>query len=74
MERPTTAERQRLVRVARGLEPADLVIRNAHVVDVFTLEVREGDVAICGAWIAGIGSPKAIVTDEGVTKKRLSPP
>jgi adenine deaminase len=54
---PTTAERQRLVRVARGLEPAGLVIRNAHVVDVFTLEVREADVAICGAWIAGIGSP-----------------
>ncbi len=54
--KPSTLERQRLIRVARGLEPADLVIRNARVVDVFTLEVREADVALCGAWIAGIGS------------------
>lgn len=52
---PSNAERQRLVRVARGLEPADLVIRNARVVDVFTLEIVAADVAICGAWIAGVG-------------------
>ena len=52
---PSTTERQRLVRVARGLEPADLVIRNARVVDVFTLEIIAADVAICGGWIAGVG-------------------
>jgi adenine deaminase len=52
---PSIAEKQRLVRVARGLEPADVVIRGARVLDVFTLEVLDADVAICGAWIAGVG-------------------
>lgn len=52
---PSIAERQRLVRVARGLEPADLVIRNARVADVFTLEMVAADVAVCGGWIAGVG-------------------
>ncbi len=52
---PSSAERQRLVRVARGMEIADLVIKNARVADVFTLEIVTADVAICGPWIAGVG-------------------
>lgn len=44
-----------LLRVARGDAPADLVIRNARVVNVRTLEIEEVDVAIAGGRIAGLG-------------------
>jgi len=44
-----------LISVARGDAPADLVLANARVVNVFTGEVESGDVAISGGRIAGIG-------------------
>jgi len=46
----------RRLAVARGDEPADLVIRGGRVLSVFTREWLEGDVAICDGTIAGIGS------------------
>ncbi len=48
--------RKRLIDVAAGREEADLVISNAHVVDVFTGTIREGDVEVVGGFIAGVGS------------------
>ena len=45
-----------LIAVARGDEPADLVLRNAHVVNVFTGEILEADVVLAGEWIAAVGS------------------
>jgi adenine deaminase len=45
----------RLVRVARGQEPADLVVRGGRVVDVLTQQVRDADVAIAGDRIAAVG-------------------
>ncbi|MFL5961272.1 MAG: adenine deaminase [Gaiellaceae bacterium] len=41
--------------VARGDEPADLVIRGGKVLSVFTREWLEADVAIADGWIAGLG-------------------
>jgi adenine deaminase len=41
--------------VARGDEPADLVIRGGRVLSVFTREWLETDVAIVDGWIAGLG-------------------
>src|SRR5213080_3709936 len=41
--------------VARGDEPADLVIRGGKVLSVFTREWLEVDVAIADGWIAGLG-------------------
>jgi adenine deaminase len=41
--------------VARGDEPADLVIRGGRVLSVFTREWLETDVAIADGWIAGLG-------------------
>ena len=41
--------------VARGDEPADLVIRGGKVLSVFTREWLETDVAIVDGWIAGLG-------------------
>jgi adenine deaminase len=41
--------------VARGDEPADVVIRGGRVLSVFTREWLEADVAIADGWIAGLG-------------------
>ncbi len=41
--------------VARGNIKADLVLKNANVVNVFTETIERLDVAICGGTIAGLG-------------------
>ncbi len=46
---------QRLVRVALGQEPADLLLQGGHVVNVFTLRVEPANVAIVDGQIAGVG-------------------
>jgi len=48
-------ELAKIIRVARGHMPADLVLRNARIVNVFSAEVYEGDIAILGERIVGIG-------------------
>jgi adenine deaminase len=50
---PTTLSR--LISVAKGELPADLLLANARVVNVFTGEVEAGNVAVCGERIAGVG-------------------
>jgi adenine deaminase len=45
----------RRLAVARGDEPADLVIRGGRVLSVFTKEWLDVDVAIVDGWIAGLG-------------------
>jgi adenine deaminase len=45
----------RIVSVARGDEPADLLLANARIVDVLTGEIRSADIAVAGDSIAGIG-------------------
>jgi adenine deaminase len=52
------AEREQLatrLRVARGEEPADLVLTGGKVVDVFSGKVREIDVALHDGIVAGLG-------------------
>lgn len=46
---------KRLIDVAAGRVPADLVLKNAQVVDVYQAEILQGDVAIVDGRIAGIG-------------------
>jgi adenine deaminase len=53
---PQTGDLARRLAVARGDEPADLVIRGGRVLSVFTREWLEVDVAICDGTIAGLGS------------------
>ena len=50
---------ERRIAVARGDEPADLVVRNGHVLSVFTREWLDVDVAICDGFIAGLGEYEA---------------
>lgn len=45
-----------LIAVARGDVPADLVLRNARLVNVLSAEVHAADIAIWDGWIAGVGS------------------
>jgi adenine deaminase len=45
----------RLLAVARGQMLADLVLHGGRLVNVFTGEIEEADVAICGGRIAGVG-------------------
>ncbi|MCI7612511.1 MAG: adenine deaminase [Selenomonadaceae bacterium] len=47
---------KRLIRVAQGLEPADLVLKNAEVFHVYTGEFILSDIAIADGYIAGTGS------------------
>lgn len=47
---------QKRIRIASGKEPADLVIKNARVVNVFTHEIVEGDIAVSDGCIAGVGA------------------
>lgn len=44
-----------MIDVAAGRTRADLVLKNANVVNVFTGDVTPGDIAIHGSFIAGIG-------------------
>jgi len=45
----------RRLAVARGDEPADLVIRGAKVFSAFTREWLDGDLAIADGYVAGVG-------------------
>jgi len=59
-EKLSKNELKRLIRVAKGEEKADLVIKSAEVVNVLTEEIYRADIAICGDRIAGIGSYEGI--------------
>jgi len=48
-------ERQKLIQVALGEEKADLVIKNAQLVNVLTEEIYDADVAVVSGRIAGVG-------------------
>jgi len=46
---------ERRIAVARGDEPADLVVRNGHVLSVFTREWLDADIAVVDGVVAGVG-------------------
>ncbi len=50
-----TADLERRLAVARGDEPADVVVRSGRVLSVFTREWLDVDVAVVDGWIAGLG-------------------
>ena len=52
----TTDDLGRRLAVARGAEPADLVIRGGRVLCVFTREWLEADVAVVDGVVAGLGA------------------
>src|SRR5213592_3456069 len=52
----------RRLAVARGDEPADLVVRGGRVLSVFTREWLETDVAIVDGFVAGLGEYEGLET------------
>lgn len=50
----------KFVEIARGDAPADLVLKNCNIINVFTSEIEQGDIAIQDGTIVGIGSYKGI--------------
>ena len=51
-----TGEMKRAADIAAGRIKADVVLKNARYLDVFNARLCEGDIALCGGLIAGIGS------------------
>jgi adenine deaminase len=55
LETGSGREKRRLLAVARGDVPADLVLRGGRVLSVFTREWLDVDVAVYGGHVAGLG-------------------
>ena len=53
-------EKRKLIMAAEGKEKADLVLKGGKVLNVFTNEFLDGDVAICGDKIVGIGEYEGV--------------
>ena len=51
----TDGQLKELISSARGEIKADFVLKNARILNVFTGDIEEGDVAVTGGYIAGIG-------------------
>jgi len=45
-----------LIDVARRKKPADIIIKNAKIINVFTESIEEGNIAISEGFIAGVGT------------------
>lgn len=45
-----------IIRLARGSEPADIVLRNARLINVYTGEIYSTDIALAHSRIVGVGS------------------
>ena len=46
---------EKIIKVARGIEKADLVIKNGNIINVLSEEIHKGDIAVSDGIIAGIG-------------------
>ena len=51
---PTKKIKQQIL-AARGENAADLVLKNANIINVFTSEIETADIAICNGQIVGVG-------------------
>ena len=69
-------EKQKLIKlidVAAGRKKADLVLKNAKIVDVFQVKILIGDIAISDGYIAGIGGSYQGVEERNYTGKYVAP-
>jgi adenine deaminase len=64
---------ERLIAVAKGEVPADLLLTNARIVNTFTAEIEKGNVAICQGRIAGIGDYRQAKQTIDLEGKFLAP-
>ncbi len=64
---------EKIIKVAKGEIVADLVIKNANIINVLSEEIHQGDVAIIGSRIAGIGKGYKGVEEIDLNGAYLSP-
>jgi len=62
-----------LIKVAKGELPADLILANARIVNVFTGEIESGNVAIYEGKIAGVGDYHQAKLVLDLTGKYIAP-
>ncbi|RLC70209.1 MAG: adenine deaminase, partial [Chloroflexi bacterium] len=62
-----------LISVARGETSADLILARASIVNTLSGEIEEGDIAICGDRIAGVGDYRLAGEVFDVKGKYVSP-
>lgn len=62
-----------MIDVAAGRKKADLVLKNAKIVDVFQAKILIGDIAISDGYIAGIGGSYQGVEERNYTGKYVAP-
>ena len=65
-------KKQRMIRVAMGQEKADLVLKNATYVNVFSNELCQGDIAVVGGLVVGMGDYSGM-EEVDVTGKVVTP-
>jgi len=63
----------RLIFVAKGDEPADLILADAQIVNTLSGEIETGSVAICGDRVAGVGDYKKAKKTIDLGSKYLAP-
>lgn len=63
---------EKLIHVANGRQKADMVLKNANIINVFTESIEVGDVAVVDGMIAGIGTYEGVV-ERDMTGKYLCP-
>ncbi len=66
-------ELENIIKVAKGDHPADLVIKNANVINVFSGDIHKDDVAIADDKIVGIGQDFEAKEELDIDGQFLSP-
>lgn len=69
----TAPDSDHLLAVARGDAPADVLLKRARLVNVFSGEVHPADVAIAGSRIAGVGAEYDAVDVVDLEERFLAP-
>lgn len=64
---------ENLIKVAKGIKKADLVIKNARIINVFNNTISQKDVAIYNGIIAGIADNYKSIEEIDLNGKYLSP-
>lgn len=49
-------ELRQIIKLARGVEPADILLKNGRLINVYTGEIHPADVAVAGTQIVGVGT------------------
>lgn len=62
----------KVLSIARGDAPADLVLKNCQIIDVFTGSIYDGDIAIVDGYIVGIGDYSG-ATEIDIEKNYIAP-